>query len=448
MKWLLGACLLCNINIAMQAQDVVTLSIEDALKEGLEHSKELKASRSVRESAEARAAEVSTALLPQLKMEASYRRLSEVDPFEVTLPTSQNSFVISPSIVNNYSLRVGVQQPLFTGFRLRSNTRAAEYLAEAAAMDYQSDESNVELQVQSAYWLLYQARETHRFIRENVRRTTAHLEDTERLVTAGLATRNDYLKIEVQLGSGKLAEIDATNDVRVAMMNLNKLLGRALNTELIPGTMPGHRPGRELAGETEIGEMVSHAKNSRSEVLAFNSRLQANEATITAAQGSWWPQIFLSGNWYYSKPNPRYLPTRDEFLNTWDVGVVLQFDLWNWGATSFQVEQAKAQLNRTQAYSDLLKTNIEVEVTQSQLRLQQSEHKIEVAEKAVQSAEENARSINDKYKNGLATSSDVVDAEVALLQSQTSLSGALVEHQLSLARLKKAVGKDWQVLDE
>ena len=446
MKWLLGASLLYSIT--MQAQDVVTLSIEDALKEGLEHSRELKASRSAQESAEARAAEVNTNLLPQLKMEASYRRLSEVDPFQVTLPTSQNSFVLSPSIENYYALRVGVQQPLFTGFRLRSNVRAAEYLAEAAALDYQSDESNVELQIQSAYWLLYQARETRSFIGENVRRTAAHLQDTERLATAGLATRNDYLRIEVQLANSRLAEIDATNDVRVAMMNLNKLLGRVLSTELVPGTLPGHRPGRELAGATEIGKMVSYAKSRRPEVLAFDSRLQANKATVTAAQGGWWPQIFFSGNWYYSRPNPRYLPTRDEFLNTWDVGVVLQFDLWNWGATSHQVEQAQAQLGRSQALFDLLKANIEVEVTQSQLRLQQSERKIEVAEKAVRSAEENARSINDKYKNGLATSSDVVDAEVALLQSQTSLSGALVEHQLSLARLKKAVGNDWQGIDE
>jgi outer membrane protein TolC len=73
--------------------------------------------------------------------------------------------------------------------------------------------------------------------------------------------------------------------------------------------------------------------------------------------------------------------------------------------------------------------------------LKRAREKISVAKLAVEQAEENARMTSDKFKGGLATSSDVVDADVSLLQSQTNLTGALVEYELAQARLAKAAGE-------
>ncbi|HMK39751.1 MAG TPA: TolC family protein, partial [Bacteroidota bacterium] len=84
--------------------------------------------------------------------------------------------------------------------------------------------------------------------------------------------------------------------------------------------------------------------------------------------------------------------------------------------------------------------NVSFEVQRSVLNLRRSTRKIAVARLAVDQAEENLRVISDKYKSGLATSTELLEAEVALLQVQTQLSGARVELALARSALARAMG--------
>ncbi len=439
MKWIL--LLLVLATASGVAQEAKTLTMDDAIRIGKEQSKTLKASSMKVEAASARASEVNTNLLPSLKVEAGYKRLSDVDPFAVTLPFLPSSVVLSPVVLNNYNLKVSLQQPLFTGFKLRSNARAAELTATAAEFEHRSDEADLILNIRNAYWLLYQTREVKKFVDENVERLDAHVADTRNLMKAGLVTRNDLLKIEVQLSSAKLTQIDAANDVQVALMNLNNLLGLPLDTDLQLSSVPEEYSNGGSTGAL-AQNLVMRALTSRPDLQSMHYRVEASEASVTAARGNWWPQVFLAGAYFYNRPNARYLPTRDEFKGTWEVGVQLQFDLWNWGATGYQTEQAKAQLQQVEYLYDQMKDNVSLEVTRNQLQVERSRQKIGVAREAIGQAEENYRSTNDKYTNGLATSSDLLDADVALLQAKTNLTGALVEHEIAQARLARSIGEE------
>jgi outer membrane protein TolC len=120
--------------------------------------------------------------------------------------------------------------------------------------------------------------------------------------------------------------------------------------------------------------------------------------------------------------------------------VQVQVNLWNWGATLFQTEQAKAGLKQNQAQLEQLKENTMLEVERSLLVMQRAREKITVARIGVDQAEENARVTGEKHRSGLATTSDILDAEVALLQARTAFVGALVEFELAKAQLKRATG--------
>jgi outer membrane protein TolC len=148
----------------------------------------------------------------------------------------------------------------------------------------------------------------------------------------------------------------------------------------------------------------------------------------------------LTANYFYSRPNARYLPTKDEFKPTWEVGVAMQFDIWNWGTTAHQTEQASSQLHQAEYLLAQMKDNAALEVKRYQLGVERATKRIDVAREAIEQTEENSRSTNEKYKNGLATSTDLLDASLAVLQARTSYTSALVEHQIALARLNKAVG--------
>jgi outer membrane protein len=88
-----------------------------------------------------------------------------------------------------------------------------------------------------------------------------------------------------------------------------------------------------------------------------------------------------------------------------------------------------------------MKDGVMLEVTQNYLGVNQSKERRLVAEKGVVQAEENYRITNDKYKKGLTPNSELLDAEVALLQSKLNYAQSLVDYELSMARLSKAIGE-------
>jgi len=420
------------------SQEKRPLSIEEAIRIGLERSRSLHISSMKVLAADARSSEANAARLPSLKLQAGYARLSEIDPFAVSLPFLPSPVIISPIVLNNYTTRLSLQQPLFTGFKLEKSVAAAEYAAEAAGYDFSKDKVDLVYNIKSAYWNLYKAREIKRVVDENVELVRAHLGDVQNMMAQGLVTKNEVLKVQVQLSSSQLAQIDASNSVRIAMMSLNNLIGLPVETEL---DLISNVQAQEI-GNQQLAILTQQALATRADVKAAEMRVQASEASVTAAKGSWYPQVSLYGNYYYSRPNPRILPTKDEFKDTWDFGVNLSFDIWNWNATKHQTDQAEASLAQSREVFEQLRDAITLEVNQSYLMLLQSKEKVSVAEKGVEQADENYRITKNKFSSGTATNTDLLDAEVALLQAKVNHTSSLVDLELAQARMMKAVGRE------
>jgi outer membrane protein len=415
-----------------------SMSIEEAIQIGLENSRTLHIASMKVLAADARSSEASAARLPSLKLQAGYARLSEIDPFAVQVPFYPLPITISPVVLNNYSTRLSLQQPLFTGFRLEKSAAAAEYAADAASYDLSRDRADLVFNIKSGYWNLYKAKEIKRVVDENVELVKAHLTDVENMMAQGLATKNDLLKVQVQLSSSQLGQIDASNSVTIAVMTLNNLIGLPIETEidLTSAIQPQSMENQQSTG------VAQEAIETRADLKAAEMRVQANEASVTAAKGSWYPQVSLYGNYYYSRPNPRILPTKDEFKNTWDLGVNLSFDIWNWNTTKHQVDQGEAVLAQSREATEQLKDAITLEVNQANLVLLQSKEKIKVVEKGVEQADENYRITENKFRSGTATNTDLLDAEVALLQVKVNYTTSLVDHELAEARMLKAIGRE------
>jgi outer membrane protein TolC len=134
------------------------------------------------------------------------------------------------------------------------------------------------------------------------------------------------------------------------------------------------------------------------------------------------------------------MPTEDKFIDTWDAGVTLSWDIWNWGYNSSQTEQAQQYLNQLNTNKDLITENIEVEVYNNYLSLNAALNKINVARTGVDQAEENYRGIKDKFNVQYATTTDLIDAETSRIQSKTDLINAMVDYETALTRLIKSAG--------
>lgn len=421
------------------AQEQRTLTLEQSLQIGLQNSRQLHASLMKTKLAEAQAKEVGASRFASLNFGATYTRLSSVPPFEISFPPLiPKPITISPTVLDNYNLKLSLQQPLFTGFKLQSSYDAAKLNAAASNMDYSQAEQDLFLNIKNAYWSLFKVLQMQNVIEDEIHTVKAHLEDVQNFYKQGLATKNDVLKIQVQLSQAELQKIDANNNVKLAMLSLNNVLGLPLDTKI---TLADSVSMNDLTTENKsVDELVNEAMKNRPELKAMNLRIDASSMQITAAKGDWFPQLFVAGEYDYSKPNQRLVPTQDKFYGTWNVSVGVTYDLWNWGATVDRTEQAEANYEQAKDNSKLLKDAVTLDVNQSYLNLEKSHQKVTVSKENVKQAEENYRITDERFKQGLTLNSELLDAEVALTQAKTDYVQSLVDYELSVAKMDRALG--------
>jgi outer membrane protein len=434
MKKIIIIFLIISANVFSQTK---ILTLEESIQVGLKNSKDLLISKSKTRYAEAKITEVGSQMLPQLQFSASYARLSNISPFEVTVPFLSTPIKIQDPILNNYNLKLSLTQPLFTGFRLSSLKSASEYNYDASELDYDAEINNYALKIQEAFWNFYNAQKIVDLIKEQKVSINKHLNDTKNFMDNGLATMNDVLKLKVQLSNVELKLIDSENNLDLARINFNRVIGYDLNAETEINT----KDITPAQNKFNIDELITEGKANRKEVQSLEKRLLASTESVSAANSGWFPNIFLFGDVYYNRPNQRIMPQKDEFTETWDVGVTLNWNLWNWGYTSSQSTQAEELKLQAETSLSQLKDAVEIEVTSEYLNYNKSLKKVEVAKTSVEQAEENYRLTNDKYDQQLASSSDLIDAETYLLEAKTNLATALVNYQLSKFNLEKAIGR-------
>lgn len=414
------------------------LTLKESLEIGLKNSKDLKISQSKINYSDAKLSEINSQFLPQFKLFGNYTRLSDNIPaFEVAVPFSPNPIKISEPLYNNYTFKLGFTQPLFTGFKLLSSRSAAKYNLQASESDYSKEQNEAAFNIYNAYWNYYKAEEVRNVIAQTLQQIESHLKDTRNFYDQGLVSNNDLLKLEVQYSNTQLMLIEAENNLKIARIAFNKALGIELDSQTKVSAAEKSLDNVNY----DLSEILNEALNNRQELKSLAYKVEAGKEGITAAQSSLFPSIYLTGNYYYSNPNPRFLPAKDEFNYNWDVGVTLSWDIWNWGLTSSQVSQAEETKIQLETGYDQVKENIQLEVHSNFLNLLKTEEKVKVNKIALEQASENYRITAEKYNLQLATSTDIIDAETLKLQAETNLKTAEVDYQIAKVRLEKSIGR-------
>ncbi|TAL67481.1 MAG: TolC family protein [Bacteroidetes bacterium] len=424
---------------SVSGQDNKPLSLDDCIKLGLERNKTLKISKSKVTAADEKLSEVNAGMLPSLRLTGSYSRLSEVEKF--TFPGSSRDTAgldLFPVILNNYQFKLTLQQPLFAGMRLSSNSDIMENNYLATREDRKRDEAQLILDIENAYWSHFNALQLVKTVNENISQVEGHLKDVENFYRQNLSTDNDVLKVKVQLSNLKLLRLDAENAVNTTRMVLNNLVGLpTMQNTIIPEIV-----GEEPADIPELESLINNAYQNRPELKGMEYRIKTGESGVRMANAGWFPQVNFAANYYYSNPNQRIFPSQEKFRATWDVGINFSFDIWNWLTTSHQVEQAKATLEQTRYSTELIRDGVNLEVSQGYFSLVKAKEKIQYAIENRDQAKENYRVTNEKFKAGMTLNSELVDAESALLIANINYTNAIVEYKIAKAKLEKAVGRN------
>lgn len=414
------------------SQSSMSLSASEAVKIGLENNKNILINESKVRALEAKVNEVNTQLYPSLSVTGSYTRLSKVEPFKIP----GMDLVISPAILNNFNSKISLQQPIFTGFRINSSIQMNEALANAGKYDSEAYRIQLISNIKTMYWNYFKLEKTKKSLQDNVNQLQAHINDVENYIKAGLSIENDLLKVKVQKANLELSIVDVENNIDLAGISLATLMGIDVNTKFIITDNP------ENINEELIKIQISRdtAVAWRPEIKAMDERINASKYAIEMTKSTYYPQIFLIGNYNFNNPNQRYMPMEEKFKGSWDVTLSLSYNLFDWGARNYQTEQAEESLKQAELSKNLIIDGLNQEVSQSVMNYNKSFDRLNATKVLLEQARENLRVTQEKYRAGAAISSELLDAETSLLSAEISLITAQTDYQLSLINYNKAIG--------
>ncbi len=438
------------INPKTVISETYNLSLDESIKIGEEHNRQLNIARAEITNTQAALKEARSYFFPIIHIEASYVRLDEAPIMRIEMPANQftmdtpmglltgettaSETEISMGEEDNYNTKFIIQQPIFTGFRIINNYHLSNAKHQASLLEYELTEVDLIYQIAEAYYNLQKAIAFSQIADEIENLISSHYEDIQNLYKQGIVSYNEVLKIEVEKSHTQLGRIQANNTLHLAKASLCYILGLPLDTELNLTDnltyIEEEIPSLEIATQSALTQ--------RKELELFQEQQNMSNCAISIARSGWFPNIYFAGSYEYKKPN-RY--NENEWGTNWSVMVTAQMDLWNWGRTYYQTQQAKAQAIKLE--ENILQFNelIQLEVMQSYFYLQEAKARVQEANQGVKSAEENYRSTKDRFQEQMATNTELLDAETALNRAKTEYIQALADYHTARIGLKMAMGE-------
>jgi outer membrane protein TolC len=107
------------------------------------------------------------------------------------------------------------------------------------------------------------------------------------------------------------------------------------------------------------------------------------------------------------------------------------------------VDASRAKENQALDAQRELSDQIALEIKYASLILQEAEKQIAVSQKVIEQAEENFRISEERYKERVATSTEVLDAQTLLTKAKSEYANALGDYNINYAKLQRAMGTIW-----
>ena len=412
--------LLCMIVPAVAFGQADTLTLEQCVQIALKHNPQITVAEGGMESSESDLKLARSALFPQISGNAGVSRNGG---------TFLLGNIVRSAEFNSYTAGFQGQQLIFDFGKTYSRIAASSDLVNASDQSLRSTRQNVIVNTYVAYFNYLAAVRVMEVDTETVSQAEDHLRQAEAFYKAGTVPQYDVVNAEVTVANSKVSLIQANNNVKVARIQLENIIGEKL---------PDNFALKDVLGvshvEVSLQTAIATAIKNRPELLQSEAQVQASKALLTSAWTSDLPSINASGgyNWRGLAPTPLY--------SGWNIGVTLSLPIFEGFALDAGIDQAKANLKSARASNDLVMQSLYLNVQQDEFALEEASQRIEAAKKLVQQATEALRLAVGEYNSGTGSALETTDAQVALASARITYIQSLYDYNVSYAQLERDMG--------
>jgi outer membrane protein len=409
-----------------------TITLEEAIKLGLDNSKVLKLSQSRIDQAVSQYEQAKDRTLPSASASVGYNR-AQIPAHKLNV--GEQSLVL-PTSANAYLGTVSVNQVIWAGNKLRYARESTNLLTQVSRLDAENDKDQIAYSIISSYYNLYKVLQGKKVVEQNLATIDAQIKQSQRFFEQGLVTKNDVLRFQLQRSNIELNGIDLENNRRIINYNMDILLGLPENTQLnIAQITEANRDAAPLANYLDT------ALANRPELRQMDLRTQVAETNIKNIKANTTPTLSASGSAYYVGISGNPIPKNGNFITPISVGLTLGWDFGSLWTNKNKVNEARLQREEVIINKGITTDNVKNEVNQSYQNYRTALDKINLLQTSINQALENNRILESKYKSNISSATDRADAQTLLYQAQINLELAKADAGLAYYTLIKSTGK-------
>lgn len=371
--------------------------------------------------------------LPEVNASVSAFYLGDAALIEKNLSGSEH--VPLPHFGNNYSLEA--KELIWKGGAVKNSIKASTLGEELAELDHLNEEQNIKILVLGYYLDLFKLHNQEQVYNQNIELAQRRLELTEKLYKQGMITKNDVIRNQLQISELQLAREVILNNSHILNDELNVALGLPEGTVIRPvdAILQSHMQPADLV--TLKQEALTSNPDIR--LAAKETELLYTEKDITKSEKS--PALVLFAGNELVKPITNVMPVIDKYMNTWNAGISLSYNLSSLYTTDRKLKLNDLQIEKNKKYELALKQKTSVAVNAAYIKYNEAYAQRNTLAYNKALADENYRIIEKKYLNQLALIVDIMDASNSKLEAELKYTNAEINIVYAYYKLLKETGR-------
>lgn len=331
---------------------------------------------------------------------------------------------------NAFSHQLGVGLSVFNR-ALDAQIEAAKYSRDGSGAALAEAAQTAKLTATTNYLSLIMSRNKVSVAEQTVRDYEEHLKNANLQYQVGIVSKSDVLATNTRLANAKTTLVEAKNAASLAEAKFNNHVGLPVSTPIVTAdkelTYAPYNISLDIAksyGVAHRGAIVQAAMAVKFAEENVN-RYDASDIPVVQANAS----SVMSGSQWAANDS-----------KNWSVGASLSWNLWDGGQSKANVAAEKANVEKAkEAYAQAI-DSVQLQIQEGYLNLKAAEQKIQSTHAAVEAGQEDFRIKTLRYRSGVGTNVDVLDAETALATARNNYVDALFNYNASIATLEQAMG--------
>ena len=412
--------------VEVDAEKPITL--EQAIELAIKNNRDIETARLNVQRAEEELREAKAALYPNLESAATLQNSDDDSPSQTNPFTGE---VIEQEAETTINGNVELNYDIYTGGARGANIRRATKELQVDKLNLEAQVEETRLQAALDYYNLQESDSEVNIENAAIEDAQQTLKDAQLLEQAGLGTRFDVLRAEVELAQ-------AQQRLSIAKSNQN-IARRQLSTTLSLGQKVALKTADavEKAGnwELSLAESIVQAYKNRAELEQFLLQREIGDANKTIALAGIRPTVQAFGRYTFNEE----FDDDEDLLNGYAVGATLQWQIYDGGSAQAQARQAETDVEIAETGFANQREEVRFEVEQAYFTLQSNEQNIDTATRAAELAEESLRLARLRFQAGVGTQTDVIDAQTQLTAARGDLLTAIIDYNQSFAQIQRQV---------